>query len=194
MRFSDAWRQRRVIDDMVSDWQSTPNLSTAAGRLRTARREINDAMNEAAERLDPALRAEWNQANRDWSVGEFINDYGRGAERLSVGGGMGGAAATAIENTVGRAPVVGAWAQRELAQQTRMAWPGVRAAGLEALAPRLRALGPRAEGWARALEAAQQRGGTSLAVTHALLQRRYPEYRQAIEEMDETDGVGGEGR
>lgn len=191
VRFSDAWRQRRVIDDMIRDWSQTPNLSTAAGRLRTARQSINRAMNDAAEQLDPALRAEWQQANRDFSVGAFVDDFGRGAERLSVGGGIGGAAGTAIENTLGQAPIVGAWAQREMAQQTRMAWPGLRAAGLEALAPRLRALGARGQQWAQTLEAAQRRGSTSLAAAHVLLQRRDPQYREAIEEM-EADESGEE--
>lgn len=187
VRFSDAWRQRRVLDDMIRDWGQTPNLSTAAGRLRTARQSINRAMNEAAERLDPAIRQEWTQANRDFSVGAFVDDFGRGAERLSVGGGIGGAAGTAIENTMGQAPIVGAWAQREMAQQTRMAWPGLRAAGLEALAPRLRSLGARGQRWAQTLEAGQQRGSRGLAAAHYMLQRSDPEYRVALEQMESGD-------
>src|SRR5690606_6363190 len=107
----------------------------------------------------------------------------RGAERLSVQGGMGGAFGAAIENAGGGAvaPIVGAPIQREAAQQVRMRWPGIRAVALEALAPRLRSLGQRGQRWAQMLEAGQRRGPTGLAATHYMLQRTDPEYRAAIE-------------
>lgn len=187
--FSDAHRQRMHLDRMIRSWSQDPNLATVAGRLQTARRAISRAMDDAAEALDPSLRDAWRQANRDYSVAAFLGDYGRGAERLSVQGGMGGAFGSAIENAGGGAvaPIIGAPIQREAAQQVRTRWPGIRAVALESLAPRLRALGGRGEQWARTLEAAQNRGGSALAAAHLMLTQTDPEYRRATEEMQGTE-------
>lgn len=195
VRFSDAHRQRRLLDSMIRGWAQDPNLATAAGRLQTARRELSRAMDEAASRLSPELQAQWRQANRDYSVGAFADEHGQGASRLSVGGGMGGAMGTGVELATSGVPfasIPAAMANREAAQQTRMMWPGLRAVALEALAPRLRALGPRADRWAQALEAAERRGSTSLAAVHAMLQRRDPEYRRAIEDLEQAGETGEE--
>lgn len=188
--FSDAHRQRMHLDRMIRSWSQDPNLSTVAGRLQTARRSISRAMDDAAEALDPSLREQWRQANRDYSVAAFIDDYGRGAERLSMQGGMGGAVGTALENAGAGAiaPIAGAPFQREAAQQVRMRWPGIRAVALESLAPRLRSLGGRGERWAQTLDAASQRGNTALAAAHLMLMQTDPSYRETVEAMDSDLG------
>lgn len=191
MRFGEAHQQRRLLDDMIRSWQRDPNLATSAGQLQTARRAINDAMNEAAESLDPALRQRWQQANRDYSVGAFVRERGRGAERLSVGGGIGTQAGlglqTMVENMPGGGAIQALGGGRELAQQQRMMWPGIRARALEALAPRLQALGARGQQWAAQLQSAQQRGQRALAATHYALSRTDPEYRAATEQLSEQE-------
>ncbi len=190
MTFGEAHQQRRLLDDLIRSWRANPDLTTASGQLQTARRALARAMDDAAANLDPALRDAWRQANRDYSVGAFIGENGRGAERLSVGGGIGGAVATGVELAQQGVPgsgVASGIVGRELAQQQRMRWPGIRAVGLEGLAARLRAMGPRAQAWADALEGAQRRGNVALAAAHAMLQRTDPAYRQAVADL-ETEG------
>jgi hypothetical protein len=182
--FRTAHQQRQHLDRMIRSWANDPNLATVAGRLQTARRAVSRAMDEAAEGVDPALRSAWRQANRDYSVGAFADEYGRGAERLSVGGGMGGAVGTGVELAMAGNPLASipaSLANRVMAQEQRMAFPGLRAATLEGLAPRLQAMGPRAQQWAATLRAAQQRGQQSLAAAHYALSRQDPAYRQAVE-------------
>src|SRR5690606_16879764 len=81
-------------------------------------------------------------------------------------------------------PAAGA---RTVAREAARRGPGIRAAALEALAPRLRALGARGERCARMLEAAQRRGQTALAAAHATLQRTEPEHRREVERWQEPD-------
>ena len=195
VRFSDAHRQRRHLDSMIRGWSQDPNLSTVAGRLQTARRELSGAMDDAAGQLSPELQAQWRQANRDYSVGAFADEHGQGASRLSVGGGMGGAVGTGVELAMAGNPLTaipGALASRAVAQEQRMLYPGLRTVTLETLAPRLRRLGARGQQWAQTLDGARQRGSTSLAAAHLMLQRRDPEYRRAIEEMEEAGETGEE--
>lgn len=186
--FSEAHRQRQVIDDMIRSWSGEPNLTTAAGRLRTARRGIAQAMEAATEQIDPALRDAWRRANRDYSVARFVQERGRGAERLSVGGGMGGAVATGVETAMGGLPgAVRGVAGRELAQQQRMLWPGVRTAGLEALAETLGQLGtPAGQRYSAILRSARERIG--LPAAHFLLMRTRPDYRALFGESNVDSG------
>jgi hypothetical protein len=194
MTFGQAHQQRRLLDDYVRTWRMDPDLTTASGQLQTARRAISQAMDDAAEALDPAVRDAWRSANRDYSVGAFVGEYGRGAERLSVQGGIGGAAGTAIENAgLGNVmPVLGAPMQREAAQAVRMRWPGIRAAGLEGLSPRLDAMGAAGQRWARLLDGAQARGPQALRVAHASLMRTDPAYRRTIEDLEQEAAESGE--
>lgn len=185
--FSQAHQQRQLLDDMIRSWVAQPNLTTSSGQLRTARGLVSRAMDDATPGLNPELQRQWRRANRDYSVASAVREYGRGAERLSVGGGIGGAAGTAIENAgqglVG--PVLGAPVAREAAQQTRMVWPGMRAVALEQLAPRLQRLGSQGRRWARTLEQASLRGPTATAATHAVMMRRDPAYRRAMMDLEQ---------
>lgn len=187
--FSEAHRQRQVIDDMIRSWSGEPNLTTAAGRLRTARRGVARAMESAAERVAPELRDQWRQANRDFSVSRFVQERGRGAERLSVQGGMGGATGSGVGMAInGVLPgALGGVAVREAAQQQRMIWPGVRTAGLEAVAETLGALNtPAGRRYAAVLERA--RNGVGLPAAHFLLMRTRPDYRQMFDESNVDSG------
>lgn len=187
--FSEAHRQRQVIDDMIRSWSGEPNLTTAAGRLRTARRGVARAMESAAERVAPELRDQWRQANRDFSVSRFVQERGRGAERLSVQGGMGGATGSGVGMAInGVLPgALGGVAVREAAQQQRMIWPGVRTAGLEAVAETLGALNtPAGRRYAAVLERA--RNGVGLPAAHFLLMRTRPDYRALFDESNVDSG------
>jgi hypothetical protein len=188
--FRTAHAQRQHLDRMISSWAQDPNLATIAGRLQTARRAISRTMDEAAESVDPSLRSTWREANRDYATGAFVDEYGRGAERLSVGGGIGTQVGAGLQTALQGVPGGGAiqmMAGREVAQQQRMLSPGLRTVALEGLADSLRALGPHAQRWAAQLEAAGQRGPTALAALHYALQRRDPEYRAAVETTRQTE-------
>lgn len=184
--FEQAHAERMHIDDLAGDLPAQ-GLGRATGRLAEARGMLNRAMTESAQATDPALAQQWAQANRDYSVPAFLLSHGRGAERLNtMGGGAGmisravgagqmlyGNPMGAVEATVGPA----------IQQEMRMAMPGIQARYLRRLVPALRNLGPRGEQWARTLEGASVRGGTAVAAAHAVLSRTQPEYRQAMERM-----------
>jgi hypothetical protein len=87
---------------------------------------------------------------------------------------------------LGQVPVLGALAQREVAQQTRMMGPGIRAVTLERIAPMLQRLGPTAARWGAELQSAMQRGGpAAMAAAHYVMQQTDPRYRQTYEQLQQ---------
>lgn len=191
MTFSEAHVQRQVLDDMIRTWSGEANLSTAGGRLRSARRALSRAMDEAAERVDEGMREAWRQANRDYSTARFVEQYGRGAERLNIQGGLGGSAAAAVGTALhGPGHVVQDVINREAMQWQRVNWPGYRTRLLEAAA---RLGDPRLGRYADVLRAAFERGGPpAAAAAHYVLGRTRPDYREALEATREDMNRGSE--
>jgi hypothetical protein len=205
LSFSDAWAQRQMLDDMIGSYQRDPNLARLSGRLQTVRDALHGEMTRAAQ--DVGIGSAWQGASRDYQVGAFMRDWGRGGARLSVGGGMGGAnaagdiAGRAIEN--GSAGEVAMAVPRQLAaralsQETRMAFPGVATRVREASAGIQRTtadalyrlaqteparLGPLAQ---PILEAGG-RGSAALLSTLYVLSQRDARARQILNDLQETD-------
>lgn len=130
----DAWAQRQLLDDMIGGYQRDPNMAALSGRLSAVRRALSDELGGAM--ASAGLGPQWAHGSRDYQVGAFMRDHGRGADRLSVGGGMGGAQAAG--DLVAQAVTSGSPMQmaaavpqqmlgRHISQETRMAFPGVRA-------------------------------------------------------------------
>lgn len=204
MAFTDAWRLRRMYDSLA-DFSGTPGadeaLMTAGGAFRDLRQTVAREMDAAMASAAPQARQAWQSASRDYQVGATMRDIGRGAERLSTVGGMGGAVATGMQ-MVGAganpltmaAQVPGAIMQRMGAQESRMLAPGVNARISEAVAERAplvsqwitqsmrdggAALGP----YAGRFRQAMQRAAPLEAVStlHYLLSQSDPAYRATIE-------------
>jgi hypothetical protein len=149
----DAWAQRQLLDDMIGGYQRDPNMAALSGRLSAVRRALSDELGGAM--ASAGLGPQWAHGSRDYQLGAFMRDHGRGADRLSVGGGMGGAAgagqlaAQAVTQGPGAIAlsVPQQMLERHIAQETRMAFPGVRARAGEASAGAQRS----AAGFARSL-------------------------------------------
>lgn len=206
LSFSDAWAQRQMLDDMIGSYQRDPNLSRLSGRLQTVRDALHAEMTRAAQ--DVGLGRAWQGASRDYQVGAFMRDSGRGGQRLSVGGGMGGAnaagdivaeAVTSGSPTQVALAVPRQMAGRAISQETRMAFPGVRARVGEASAGIQRTtadalyrlaqteparLGPLA---APVLEAGG-RGSAALLSTLYVLSQRDARARQILNDLQAEDG------
>ena len=187
MSFADAHQQRRTIDDMITQFSPDPNLSSLAGQRQSLRQIVSDGMGETASSV--GLGEQWAGANRDYALGAFMDDYGRGAERLNAQGGFGGAQSRA--GGLGRilSGDIGGGASEMLAgpavqQEARMRVPGLQVRTLRALIPALETGGPALARAARVLRGAQLRGGPAVAAAHWALSRQSPEYRLAVERAE----------
>jgi hypothetical protein len=183
MSFGDAHQQRRTIDDMITRFSPDPNLSSVAGQRQQLRQYVSDAMGDTAQRA--GLGDEWAGANRRYSLGAFMDEYGRGGERLNAQGGIGGAISRAggMLQAAGGNPMGAAqmFAGPAVQQEMRMRVPGLQVRTLRRLIPAMRSAGPALQRAARLLESVQQRGEPAVAAAHYLLSRRSPEYRLMIE-------------
>lgn len=200
LSFGDAWRQRQMLDDMIGGWERDPNLSSLTGQLQAIRDALHAEMTRAAQRA--GLGQRWAEASRQYQVGAFMREYGRGGDRLSVGGGMGGAQAAG--DVVSQAVTGGNAADlalavprqmlgRAISQETRMAFPGVRArvgeasAGLQrdaaAALYQLAQAQPAALGrYGPLILSAGSRGPAALATTVYVLSQKDAEARRIFEE------------
>jgi hypothetical protein len=187
MSFGDAHQQRRTIDDMISRFSPDPNLSSVAGQRQQLRQYVSDAMGDTAQRA--GLGDEWAGANRRYSLGAFMDEHGRGGERLSPQGGISGAISRAggMLQAAGGNPMGAAqmFAGPAVQQEMRMRVPGLQVRTLRRLIPAMRAAGPALQRAAHVLTAAQQRGSAAVAAAHYTLSRRSPEYRAMIEDQME---------
>lgn len=199
MTMSQAWRQRQMLDDMIGESRRDPNLARLTGQLQRIREALHAEMNTAARQA--GLGSQWAESSRGSQVGAFMREHGRGSTRLSVGGGMGGAdaagdivAEAVTSGSPGRiaAAVPRQMAARALSQETRMAFPGVRARVGEASASTQRSIADRLLEFARTrpqdlgFEVAQEiiqaatRGEAALAATTHVLAQRDERVRQAL--------------
>jgi hypothetical protein len=187
LTFQQAHALRQSYDELAN-WSSSgaPADRAIANVARSARTELSGLMNESLETVDPALRAQWSQANRQWQLGALLRDHARSQGSQLPGAIMEGASETLGGGITGR---VARGAISNLG-------PGLRYRGIQALIPVLRAMGGTVGRFAPLLEQAGQRGGQAgLAGLHYVLSRTNPEYRQAIEQaeqqaaQEQTDGA-----
>lgn len=140
MSFSDAWQLRRFFDEMAdfAPRSSDDALRTSGAQFTGLRRAVDGLMDQEASRV--GIGPQWSDANRLYGDMAFMRQHGGGADRLSVGGGMGGANGTGevLANALmsgsplqlATAPLAAA-ATRAGAQESRMLFPGLRAVGAE---------------------------------------------------------------
>lgn len=204
---TQAWRQRRMLDDMISVFERDPQMSTLSGQLQAIRRELSSEMEQAASVA--GVGPQWAASSRDTQLGIFMREHGRGSERLSVGGGVGGAAATG--DLVSQAVTTGsplavaasipqAWAARAASQEARMLFPGVRAVAGETSASVRRSVADALYRHARsgsllrrysdvpavrALMDAARRGHTSFSTALSVLAQRDAQVRELMREFEE---------
>lgn len=211
-RYTEAHPEGAVpIDDIADDWrafgdpanfrdgQPWNTLGRSRRGLRSEFRNLMEGAMESAsgpesrgelagalERVHAARTAERgaervqrrNSGNRVLS----LTDYITGA------GGLGGAGvfAGAGDPVTAGGVALGAIALNRLARPREHA---IGALVLEGLSNRFRALGtPQAARWGQILDAAQQRGQAALAAAHYTMSRQDPDYRQAVEAMQEEEG------
>jgi hypothetical protein len=204
--FDDAWRLRRGYDRRASFGDRTPSdevAGEAGGMFRQLRDVTADELEAAAMRGDRG--ADWMRAMRESSIGRFMEQHGRGAQRLSTQGGMSGATATGdiIADAVSSGSVgqmvtalPRSLAARWLGQEQRMLAPGIRARAGEAAAGGMRTvsqhlyslanrglLPPDTPG-ARQLVDAAARGSAAFETTLHVLAQRDAELRQAMQEFE----------
>lgn len=184
MPWSQAAQQRTVLRQLAGMGRQgvDPSLTATSDQLEAARRAMRPRMLEAL-RESPDLAQRFEQVDRDYAILRDLEEIGGGASRLSTQGGIGGAAAQAIENTVGSVPIVGGFIQRQLAQEQRMLMPGIQAA----LMRRLAQGSPALQRAAQVLQQALARSPQAAAATHYLLSQQNPEYRQAAEAAQEEE-------
>lgn len=205
--FEDAWRLRRSYDRRASFGPTRPPPDEVAGEAGGMFRQLRDVTADELE--DAALRgergADWMSAMRESSLSRLMEQHGRGAQRLSTQGGMGGATATGdiMADAVNSGSlwqmataVPRSIAARWLSQEQRMLAPGVRAvmgeraaAGMRGVSRRLYALAqqgalPPDTPGARQLVEAAARGETAFATTLHVLAQRDAELREAMAEFE----------
>lgn len=140
MSFSDAWQLRRFFDEMAdfAPRSSDDALRTSGAQFTRLRQAVDGLMDQEASRV--GIGSQWTDANRLYGDMAFLRQHGGGADRLSVGGGIGGANGTGevFANALmsgnplqlATAPLAAA-ATRAGAQESRMLFPGLRAVGAE---------------------------------------------------------------
>lgn len=182
MSFRDAQRLRTRLGDESGAFSraADPARASQAGIAGDARESLAGLMNEAAEDIDPALREAWRGANQRWSLRELLNENAR------PGGGLLGPT-IAESAALAQGEPLSAIAGRAAQGMASRYGPALRARSLQILAPRLRAMGPAAQRWARVLEAAGSRGSVSLAAAHYTLSRQDPAYRQTVESIQNEE-------
>jgi hypothetical protein len=189
MTFREAHRQRRAVQDLVTQWNRGGDAleRTLGSQAQAVRSVWARAMDDAAEALDPALRESWREANRLYHLGSTIQDLGRGATRLSGGGGIGGAMAegAAMQQAAAGdiAAVPGIAALRGAMQLKRMRTPGMHARVLETITGVLHGGTPALGRFTAPLRAALESGPSALAGAHYILSQRSPEYRATVDRL-----------
>jgi hypothetical protein len=210
-RYTDAYPQGDVpIDPMMADWRAFGNpenfregqpWNVLAGSRRGLRGEFRGLMEQAMESASgPGARDQLGSALERVHVARTAQRGARRAARraggnrqlsptdyLAMMAGLGGAGAgaamadpvTALGSAAGAVVINRAVRGREHA---------ISATALEGLSGALRAMGPRAQGWANTLDGAARRGPVALAAAHATLQRTSPEYRQTLQQVEEGGG------
>ncbi len=163
---------------------SDPTDVSTAGGAAEARDVLGQLMNRAAEDVDPALRETWRTANRRYALRSLLNDQSNGsARRLMPNIAEAGELVTNPTGAPQMRLAAGLYARYSPALRTRT---------LQAIVPQLRAMGPRAARWADTLEQASRRGNTALATAHFAMSRQDPDYRQAVERMQQEQREGQE--
>jgi len=204
--FDDAWQLRRSYDRRADFGDRTPSdevAASAGGMFRQLRDVAADELEAAA--LQGGRGADWQRAMRQSSIGAFMERHGRGAQRLSTQGGMGGATATGdiIADAVSSGSPMQmvtalprSLAARWLGQEQRMLAPGIRAragemaaSGMRSVSHRLYALAQRGmlpsdTPAARQLIDAAARGEAAFETTLYVLSQRDAELRQAMQEFE----------
>jgi hypothetical protein len=204
-RYTDSHPEGVVpIDDLMADWRAFGNPANfregrpwdvLAGVGRDLRGEFRGMMESAMERASgPEARQQLAQSLERVHVARTaqtgaervgrrgagnrvlsLTDYITGAGALGGGGMAMGAGDPMTALAVGGGAVL---ANRMIRNREH----AVAAMTLEQLSGGLRSLGtPQAQGWARTLDAARQRGQQSLAAAHYALSQQDPAYRQAVE-------------
>lgn len=189
--FSQAWEERMHLDDLAGDLPAQ-GLGRVSGRLAQSRRMLNEEMTDQALQTDPALALEWQQANRDYSVPAFLSTFGQQADRLNQQGGISGALSRAqgaaqllYGNPLGAVEAVGG---PMVQQEIRMMLPGLQARHLRRVVAGLQARGgPRSVRWLQMLQQAESRGPVAAAAVHSMLSRTDPEYRSAVQALEEDE-------
>lgn len=204
--FDDAWRLRRGYDRRARFGDTTPSdevAGEAGGMFRQLRDVTADELEAAASRGERG--ADWMSAMREASIGRFMEQHGRGGQRLSTQGGMAGANATGdiIADAINSGSITQmatmiprSIAARWLGQEQRMMAPGLRAvageraaAGMRGVSRRLYALAQRGllppdTPGARQLTEAAARGETAFTTAVHVLSQRDAEFREAMQEFD----------
>jgi hypothetical protein len=208
-RYTDEHPEGTVsIDDLMADWRAFGNPANfregrpwdvLAGAGRELRGEFRGMMEDAMERASgPEARQQLAQslervhvARTAQTGAERVARRGAGNRVLSPTdylagiGGVGGAGAAMGAGDPYTAMAIGGGAilANRLIRNREHA---VAATALEGLSGTLRSLGtPQAARWSQLLEQAQQRGPQALAALHYAMQRRDPEYREAVEAAQE---------
>jgi hypothetical protein len=179
------------LDDLAGDLPAQ-GLGRVSGRLAQSRRMLNEEMTDQALQTDPALALEWQQANRDYSVPAFLSTFGQQADRLNQQGGISGALSRAqgaaqllYGNPLGAVEAVGG---PMVQQEIRMMLPGLQARHLRRVVAGLQARGgPRSVRWLQMLQQAESRGPVAAAAVHSMLSRTDPEYRSAVQALEEDE-------
>lgn len=193
MSWGQAHRYRQQLDNEARTFtRATDPVSTStAGAAQEMRGATSDLMNEAAESVDPAIRDQWRQANRQYSLLSYLEDnVAPSQSRFAGATGEGLAIGEAAIGAANPASAVGA---RMMGGLTSRYGPGLQARGWGLLQRTLRAgSSPALQRAARVLEGAQRRGPQAVSAAHYMLARRSPEYRRAHDEAaraaaEETD-------
>lgn len=201
--FRDAHSLRRHLDRVSNAFgrASDPAAESAAGAADEARDVLQRLMNESIEAADPArnpaalgalrdfgsrsmnstpLSETWRTANRRASLQALLEQNSR------AGGGLFAPSTAEGVGTALAGPLAGQAARLQQGAANRYG-PALRARGLRLLANRMRNMGPRFQRFADVLEQATQRGSTALAAAHLRLSRQSPEYRAAVERMQNEE-------
>lgn len=208
-----AWALRRHLDDMAR-WGAQAADGSFVEMVRGARRALDGRMDEALMGAAPEILEEWNQATRQAQIGAFMEQHGRGGQRLSGGGGIAGAsgAGDVISEAVrGRNPasmlasVAEQGVTRGIAQYGRVRQAGATARIHETIADRApqvsafimrsmqsggQALGPYAQRFRQAMERAAP--AQAVSTLHYLLSQSDPAYRAQIERARQEQADGNE--
>lgn len=187
LTFSEAHALRMELDDLVTTFRAEPSLRQLSGQALTARRVVSRLMDEAAERLDPALRQQWRAGNEGVQLGYMLNDFARETSSNLPGAVSEGVLLSQALSSGEPSAVAGALAARAGGRLLGRVGPGMREVGARGIAGSLRALGPGAARFADILDRAGQQGGLGVPTAHYILQRTRPDYRRAVEQARERE-------
>lgn len=204
LSFADSFKLKKLLTAKAYSMRGDPSQIGNVQLLRNVGNDITSAYKQAAaEYLSPADYKQFIKANNDYSFGLNAQDILEGAQakelkgtgtsglshalKLEVPGGVPGALVAGTAAAALGHPLVGAGLVAKSLNK-----PGFKAPVQNALANAGDAVSsvlqktPSYFGkYSAPLQAAIQRGPTSFAVTHNLLQQSDPEYREKVRKLQE---------